>query len=407
MFALSSLSLISFLALARAQSCSHDLTARTQSDLDGISSCTTFNGTITLDQSFSGTADLAGVSTLAGNLTVNNATALTSFMANDLTEIQGIWTMKSLTVLSTLQAAKLTSVTDIEWTTLPALSSLDFGSSIGNASTVVIQDTNLQSLTGISLDHADVINLNNNLYLKTVDLNLQYVSKALTIAFNGMQVAASFPKLVWAFNVTFRDTGSISMPVLGSVNQSMGFINNSLTSLEISNLTKVGGDLAIVSNNQLTNVSMPMLTTIGGGFQIANNTRLLNISGFPAVDTVGGAVDFSGTFKNATLPALTTVKGGFNLQTNQSFNCAPFKQLQSQGVIKGNGYTCSGSLNDPTTKDGSLTSKSGSKSSGSSSSGSSSSASAAASSSKAAAANIAVPATASIGLLSVLAALFM
>lgn len=85
------------------------------------------------------------------------------------------------------------------------------------------------------------------------------------------------------------------------------------------------------------------MTEIGGGFQIANNTKLASLSGFPLLESVGGAVDFVGSFDNATLPKLDTVRGGVTVDSDsEEFNCSSWNGLQKDNGIRGDSYECKG-----------------------------------------------------------------
>jgi len=131
-----------------------------------------------------------------------------------------------------------------------------------------------------------------------------------------------------------------------------------MTSIIAPNLTSVGntatgqGSLAIDANGNLANISMPLLKSVGGADQIANNTALDAIS-FPALATVGGAIDFSGNFSTPDLPALNNVKGGFNVQSTANIDCSGFKK-ESGSIIQGT-FTCKTTA-DATSLGGSTTS---------------------------------------------------
>ena len=160
-----------------------------------------------------------------------------------------------------------------------------------------IQNTGLQSLAGINLRSVDEFFVVNNNQLNEIDMQLEYVETALTLAANGDEVSVSFPNMQWAFNVTLRNVTEADFPSLSSLNGSMGFYSNFMTKINLANLTEVGSSLAFVSNEALTNISLPELTKIGGGLQIANNTDLSTIDGFPKLESVGGAIDINGAFK--------------------------------------------------------------------------------------------------------------
>ena len=94
-------------------------------------------------------------------------------------------------------------------------------------------------------------------------------------------------------------------------------------------------------------MSFPELTTIGGTFLIANNTHLTTIGGFNNVATVGGSIDWTGSFDSASLPSISDVRGGVNVQTSSdTFQC-PFPDIQSNGVVKGKGFICTGKVANP------------------------------------------------------------
>ncbi|PQE26991.1 GPI-anchored cell wall organization Ecm33 protein [Rutstroemia sp. NJR-2017a BVV2] len=295
--------------------------------------------------------------------------------------IGGDFTLTNLTTLSTLSFAQLTKVGNIDWSALPALPSLIFPQSIGEASSVIITNTFLSTLDGINLKTVNTLNINNNNRLKTFSTQVGNIHDLLNIDSNGKDLEVSFPNLLWAANMTFRNCSSISIPSLSTVNGSLGFYENYFTSLSAPNLTSVGntangqGSLAFVANPSLANITINGLTKVGGAFQIANNSALEDIS-FPALTQVGGAIDFSGNFSTPQLPKLDDVKGGFNMQSTAQIDCDGFKSESHSGAIQGT-FVCK------TTADA----KSGTSTSGSSSTSSSGSSS---STSKAAAASYGV-----------------
>jgi hypothetical protein len=127
----------------------------------------------------------------------------------------------------------------------------------------------------------------------------------------------------------------------------LGFFDSSLTTISAPNLTTVGSSLSFVNCTSLTNTSFPELTEVGGTFLIANDTSLSVIGGFPNVQTVGGSIDWTGSFDNASLPAINDVRGGVNVQSSSdTFQC-PFPQIQNNGVVKGKGFVCTGKVSNP------------------------------------------------------------
>lgn len=274
-----------------AASCSVSATTTISSGATGLSSCSTFTGSIAIATDAT-TISLDGVQKIDGDLIATNATALTSFSADSLEEVD-TFHLDQLTVLGSLTFPKLTKVGAIEWSSLPALSELSFTSGVKEADTVNIQNTFLSSLDGIALKEVSTFFIANNKYLKDITVQFTSIKDALTLSANADDLQASFPNLEWAYNMTFRNVSTISTPSLASLNGSLGFYGDSIKSYEAANLTTVGGSLSFVGNGQLANISLDALEKVSGGFQIADNPKLHNAS-FPALETVGGALDFSG-----------------------------------------------------------------------------------------------------------------
>ena len=191
----------------------------------------------------------------------------------------------------------LSAVNEINWVSLPALQSLNFAQGISKANNIYISDTQLTSLSGIELTAVGMMDINNNRFLTTVNVNdMKNVTNALSFSANNQDLQISFPNLEGAANLTFRNVSQVDMPSLSYCAGDIGFYSNTFEGFSAPNLTETGGALALVDSPNLSNVSFPSLTTIGGGFIIANNTDLKQISGFPVLETIGGAIDFAGTF---------------------------------------------------------------------------------------------------------------
>ncbi|KAF8242234.1 hypothetical protein K440DRAFT_639368 [Wilcoxina mikolae CBS 423.85] len=352
-----------------AAQCSSDVDIESDGDVSQLQSCSKLDGKITIGKKVTSISLPSTLTSITGDLVIDGATGLTSFEASGLKSIGGAFTLTGLTVLSTLSCPELVSVGDIKWTTLPALQQLTFTKQVSKAKTVLITDTLLSSLTGINLKTAVQFNINNNRYLKSVDVALTQVSDIIIIEANGKGVNASFPDLVWANNITVRDAGDVYFPKLEAVNSSAAFINNTFQSASLPELTTVGQSLAFVSCSKLTNITANLLTDVGGTFQLANNTKLAKVDGFNSLAKVGGAIDFSGVFTEVDLPKLDDVRGGFNLQSTEDVNCASFNSLKGN-VVKGDDFVCAGKKETAESKTGGLgTTGSGSSSNSKSSAG--------------------------------------
>jgi hypothetical protein len=293
---------LGLVAAQTASICSQSTaTINSQADATQYASCSTISGSVLIGPDASGTVDLSGPQQITGDLVVSNAGQLTSFTSSSIGAIGGTFRMFNLTLLSTLSFTDLQKVGIIYWDSLPALSQLTFPSFVSQAKQVTITNTFLSTLDGINLMTVELLDINNNNRLKTFSTQVANITTSVNIASNGRSLDISFPNLIWANNMTFRNVSTVSIPSLATVNGSLIFDENYFTGLSAPNLTSVGstaskeGSLAFVANPQLTNITIPGLLTCGGGVQVANNTDLQTIS-FPALTTVGGAIDLAGNF---------------------------------------------------------------------------------------------------------------
>lgn len=336
---------------AYAASCSVSATSTIQNSGDAtqLAACRTFSGSIAIATGTTDPIDLSGIQKIDGDLVVKNNSGIQSIGSSSLTEIAGAFNLDTVQVLNTVNFPKLKTVQSITWNALPNLQNLGFDSQITKAAVVDIQNTQLQSLQGINIEKIDRLLLANNRYIGDISMQLGNVTQSLTLEANNPEVNVTFPNLIWANNMTFRNCSKIEVPSLQSLNGSMGFYGNVITSFSAPNLTKIGGALAFVSNTELTNISLPLLITVSANLQIANNTKLAKIDGFPVLKTIGGALDFNGNITEVSLPSLNDVKGAFNLQSTgdiQSTCDNTFKPLKSQGKIQGK-YVCVGEVAKP------------------------------------------------------------
>ncbi|KAF2184390.1 GPI-anchored cell wall organization protein Ecm33 [Zopfia rhizophila CBS 207.26] len=332
-----------------ACSISGTTTIENNGDATAMASCTTFTGGIAIETGVQEPISISGVRELDGDLSVKNNSNLESISADSLETIKGKFELNDVRALNTLSFPKLSTVEEIQWVALPKLQNLEFTAEVKKAATVVISNTQLQSLKGINIETIDKIDINNNPYISDISMQLGNITTSLNLEANNPEVNITFPNLEWAFNMTFRNCSSIDLPSLETLNGSMGLYGNVLSGFAAPNLTKIGGALALVSNTEMTNLSLPELTEVSQNLQIANNTKLHKIDGLPKLKTIGGALDFNGNFTEVSLPALNDVDGAFNLQSTGDVQgqCDDFfKPLSDKKRIKGK-FTCFGSVAKP------------------------------------------------------------
>lgn len=347
--------------------CSSDATINGQGDADRYASCTSIDGDVNIGSTASGNININGPRSITGTLKASNASTLFTIGSTTIESIGGSFILDRLEQLSTLSFDKLEEVGDIQWNALGNLGQLTFPSIISKADEVVITNTFLRTLDGINLVTVKKLDISNNRRLQKFSTQVSSVSELVNIASNGAELEVSFPNLVWAKEMTFRNVSMVSIPSLKTVNGSLGFYATYMEGLQAPNLTTVGnfesgqvGALSFVANAVMTNVSMPLLKSIGGAALIANNTVLEDIS-FPALTQVGGAIDFSGVFTTPELPLLTNVKGAFNMQSKSTLDCPSFSKLKS--VVQGK-FTCVSAADDAKSADGTSASGSGTTTSG-------------------------------------------
>ncbi|CCF59536.1 hypothetical protein KAFR_0H01260 [Kazachstania africana CBS 2517] len=314
-------------------------TATAQTDLDKYSDCETLVGNLTITGDL-GSAALANVKTIDGSLTINNATSLTQFSADAVETITGDLNLQSLTILTSASFGGLQTVDSINLITLPAIST--FASNLKSAQNIYISDTSLESIDGFSvLKDVNVFNINNNKYLTSIESSLETVTDSLSFSYNADEAAINFDNLVWANNITVYSVNNASFAKLSNVNASLGFLNNTFTSLSLNALETVGGTFTVTYNDDLTKITANNLTTVSGAFILSNNTDLSQIDGFSSLKTIGGALDVVGNFSTLDLPSLKSVKGGADIETHATnFSCSAFNKLQKSGAIEGDKYVC-------------------------------------------------------------------
>lgn len=329
---------LALVGAAIAQCDGPSITISSDADAMTIQNCQKYNGDVIIDSSVSGTINLNGVSQIAGDLKCENAMSLNTINADQLGTIAGTFDLQNLTTLSTLSFSSLTRVNKINWIGLPALQALNFPQGIRESNNVYISNTELNDLNGIELTQVASMDVNNNPYLNTINVNgLTNITDALSFSANGMNLDVSFPNLQGAGNLTFRNVSSIDVPSLSEVGGAIGLYSDYFLNFSAPNLSTVGQSLAIIDCPQLNMISFPELTYIGGGFIIVNNTNLKAIDNLPNLKTIAGAIDFVGTFDAVDINAVRDVRGGATVTTssqNQTI-CDLFNKAASRSVIKG------------------------------------------------------------------------
>lgn len=272
-----------------------DTTISSQSDADGIASCTKLKGDITISKSYTGSLSLASIEEVTGSIVCTGGENITDITASSLTAIGNAFHLEGLTRVTQLAFSELTTVGSIKWNALPKLQSLNFNKGVTQAGDVVIQNTGLTSLDGISLKTVNQFQIENNRQLQKININnLMNATDLINFSGNYDALEIDLPNLGTGTNMTFRNISSISVPSLQKLTGQLGFWGTEFQTFSAPNLTSTG-DLVFNDNSKLSNISMPVLKKVDGGFTIARNDKLNTID-LPKLETVTGAIDFSGKF---------------------------------------------------------------------------------------------------------------
>jgi hypothetical protein len=310
-------------------------TVNSQADATGLAGCGTVEGSVLLGTNTGASIDISGPKRITGDFQVLDNGVLETLTSSTLESIGGSFTMRNVTLLTSLNFAKLTSVRSLAWQSLNRIASLSLGP-LTQAEEVTISDTFLDKLDGIDLESVRKLDINNNGRLTKFTTQLKDLSDNLNIQANGIDLDVSLPNLVWISNMTIANVTSFSVPSLQVVNGSARFDSNYFESFSAPNLTHTeSGDISFVGNGKLNNITFPKLTAIGGGLLIANNTGLDKVTFFSELETIGGAVKLRGNFTEVEFPALQDVKGAFDVSSTANIrsSCETLLKIapQSQG----------------------------------------------------------------------------
>ncbi|CAI7609900.1 unnamed protein product [Penicillium crustosum] len=97
-------------AVADSDACSSSVTISSQSDADKLSSCDTFDGSITISPSTSGVITINNVEEIKGALIAEGASELTGLLTPDLDSVKGGITLSNLNSLTTITMGALSQV---------------------------------------------------------------------------------------------------------------------------------------------------------------------------------------------------------------------------------------------------------------------------------------------------------
>lgn len=271
------------------------ITISSSADADSISSCKLYDGDIVISASNTDNITLTGIESIAGDLTASNA-SISALSAPDLITIGGTLQLSHLGRLSTLRVPSLTTLNSILWVNLPSLRSVDFEGGVSQAGNIVIFDTGLLSIGGLSMVLAKSIDISNNAQLETIGLQDLENATSLSFQANAPTLSLRFDSLQFVFgNMTFANISALSTPDLQEVTGALTCYSCSMATYRSTWLMSVGLNMAFVST-EVSKLDFPDLVDIGGGLQLSNNSKLRVVDGFEMLESIEGGVTLNGNF---------------------------------------------------------------------------------------------------------------
>lgn len=315
-----------------------------QHDLHEISSaCSELDGSIVFQNYVEPNIDLNNIKIINGDFVVEENNAVVSIHGDSLEKIGGTFNLYDLTSLNAVSFPKLHDLNVLHWRIVPILSSVALDNNIKAVKSITISDSSLTTLHGFDkIEKLETFNVNNNRYLESISTSIKYISRQLSVSANADELDLDMSNLIWANNVTIRDTKTIKLDKLQYVNQSLEFIENTISSLELSSLKAVGGTLGIIENKQLSKVDFNNVSQILGGLMISNNDALDRVDFFNDLRLIGGAIQFKGNIKDTDFPNLRLVKGSAIIQSlSDELDCTKWVSPQTgSSIIRGGKIEC-------------------------------------------------------------------
>ncbi|CAB86946.2 Cell wall protein ecm33 [Schizosaccharomyces pombe] len=315
-----------------------------QGTLDELNSCTVLNGDLYIsDAGNSGITTLTvnGIESVQGDVVVSDGQYLTSLSFPSLKNVSGAFNVNNMIRMNNLATPELTSVGSLNLAVLPNLQELQFNAGLSDSDSVVIDDTQLQAIDGISLDSVTTFQVTNNRYIQEITMEGLESAQNIQISANSKGVSVNFSKLSNVTTATFDGISNVFIGNLKSAAGNLYFSNTTLDNISVPYLTEIGQSFAVLYSPELTSLNFPNLTTVGGGFVI-NDTGLTSIDGFPVISEIGGGLVLLGNFSSIDMPDLSDVKGALTVETKATNFTCPWSNDDS--VIKGDDFTCQGSV---------------------------------------------------------------
>ncbi|ODV88089.1 hypothetical protein CANARDRAFT_26247 [[Candida] arabinofermentans NRRL YB-2248] len=319
-------------------------------DLRELSDCSIISGDILISGYDDTVLDFGSISHIKGSLRVHNASSLLRIQGVELNAIDGTFGLNSLTSLTSISLPKLESIDTLEWKVLPILSLVNLDKGIKHINSVIMSDTSLTGFGGFNVESLKILNINNNRFLERIESSVKEVTESFLISANARTLQVSLPNLSWVKSITIKDTSNLNLNNLQIVENNAQFINNKFSQLKLPKLKSAGSTLSIINNQNLNKLDFPALVEIGGGLMVIDNDQVSDIDFFPALKSVGGAIEFQGNINDSQMEQLRIVKGSAIMKSSSSnFDCNKWINYEVSGVVRGGKIEC-GSGNSTVTE---------------------------------------------------------
>ncbi|KAJ1927933.1 cell wall protein Ecm33 [Tieghemiomyces parasiticus] len=335
-----------FLALASAlvvadDNCQKDVTVNSQEDLNQVSGCKSYSGSITIDGAPVANLNLAGVQQISGDLTIQNNGGLTSVVLPNLQSV-GKLTLFNNTALTAITMGSLKSLDAFVCQNNPRVNTLTFTRGVPNLETFQIIDSSVATLPLLNFTSITNLELYGNRNLTNITLNnLSQVNGYISIVNNNREVTVSLPQLSSVGqNCTFANVQELSVPSLQKVKSNLNINDNQFKNFTMDKLESVASSVSIINNANLEAFSFAALTEIGGNLLVVNNTEIGALDGFPSLKAVDGSIDVRGTFANVSFDDLQDVKGGFNIMSTKGIDCSKLTGDYGSSSVTGGTWNC-------------------------------------------------------------------
>ncbi|KAF6006396.1 hypothetical protein HII13_005071 [Brettanomyces bruxellensis] len=310
-------------------------------DIKKISDCQTISGSINIHGYDNELLELGSIRQIKGDLKISNASQVMRIEAPELESIDGSFTLSTLTSLTSASFPKLESVDTLEWKVLPILSSVGLNKGIKKINSIIMSDTSLTGFGGFNVDTLKTLRIDNNRFLERIESSVKEITDELIIAANARNLEVAFPELGWVKVAMIKDTKNLDLGGLQVVQSSAEFIENKFDTLSLPKLKSIGSTLSMINNKKLENADFSSLVEVGGGLMIIKNNNLKEINFFPALKSVGGAIEFEGDINDSSFKRLKIVKGSAIMKSSSSsFDCQKWIDKEVSDVVRGGKIEC-------------------------------------------------------------------